>query len=260
MKLILSRFVSLNLMATLLAAFAAPPAQADIVGLIRLASSNRCEELVKAINEQVSGGRADVLMYAGNIHEYGTCVNPDWEKATAFYQKAAKAGAPSAVPRMVALYAVDQHDPAAALWWAAQNPKLLPKDCIPIADPLKNAVAFLEELRIWPAAQLNACTYHAGIMSRILAKTTEWKLPGMIDTVMVNAVLNLDTGAIEWSSSSGDALNEGLASMLDFDGVLALREFGKPPSNDPRWTKKNTFAVEQRLRPSGIPIEINVAQ
>lgn len=275
-------FGRLSLSVFLLAVCAAPSVQAspqEVSRLMGLASDQRCDELAKTINEQLDGAAADVLMFAGAIHEYGPCVRPDWEKATVFYQKAALAGRPSAVPRLIALYAVNLHDPAAALWWAVQRPRMLPKDCIPAADPVKDASAFLEELRTWPAVRLNACTYHAGVMARLAAQTMEYKPFGMSDTVKIDAELNVEKGVIDWfyadekkvllSSSPDDVKrpdimsrnpDDTFMSSLWFQGKATLKEFGKPPSNDPRWTIRNSFSVEQPIRPSRNLIQMQVVQ
>lgn len=253
-------------------------ASQETLKLILLAVDKRCDELVTEVNKGVADGRPNILLYAGDIHEYGNCVDRDWEKATMFYQKAARAGSTIALHRLIALYAVERHDPAAALWWAAQNRGMLPKDCLPVADPVKNATGFLDELRSWPSIKLDACTYHAGVMSRLLVKILEFSIPGQADEIVVEAEINLSTGSIDWflenekkiaiSSTAERHTNFDLSgrledltiSRLGTDATRTLREFGRPPSTDPRWTERKTFSVDQIILPSRIPIQIQVAQ
>lgn len=250
----------------------------EIFDLLVMVSNKRCGEVVEILNERIPKENPDILMFAGDIHESGSCVDADWKKAAVLYERAAKAGAQPAIPRMIALYASSSHDPAAALWWAAQRPKLMPKDCIPVADPVKNAAAFVEELRVWSADQLKACVYHAGVMSRIEAKTIEMHATGDVDEVPVDVVLNLTNGVIEWNEKAEKnvAVSRVMDSTLKADhsskpedyfmtrlwwsGIQAIQEFGLPPSRDARWTVKNTFTAEKTSRPFRVPTFINVAQ
>lgn len=261
---------------------AAPPAAAsptEIMETLRMVLRSSCDDLAAALNQKIPEGKPDVLMFAGDLHEAGNCVAPDWEKAAALYQRAAQARAPAAVPRLIAIYAARRRDPAAALWWAAQRPGLLPRDCLPAANPGKQAAAFIEELRGWPAAQLHACTYHAGVMARLQARTLERPVSGKADVVKIDAALKLDSGTIVWTDEDGKklaesrVLNDNLEPdavtspvylsfdwMLWWDGVRTLQEFGRPPATDPRWTVKNTLKVEQAIRHSSIPTFIGISQ
>ncbi|MFC0169372.1 SEL1-like repeat protein [Pseudoduganella danionis] len=244
-----------------------------------LVFEKRCDALAAKLNERLPDAPADVLEYAGQLHEFGECVDADWEKAAALYTRAAQAGAPLARFHLIANYAVGLHDPAAALWWAAQQPDLLSKECLPASDPLKQAAAFVAEIGGWPTAQLKACTYQAGILARLIARGKARRVSGNADDVKVSVLVQPDRGTILWRYAGGEKIAESrlkagaaeadlatkperdeLSRVLWFYGVDALIEFGLPPVSEPRWAMTYAFDIEDRLQASSVPIQISVSQ
>jgi hypothetical protein len=55
------------------------------------------------------------------MHDDGTCVKADWEKAVNLYMLALQAGSQTAAPRLVAGYARPSRDNGMALWWVAKS-------------------------------------------------------------------------------------------------------------------------------------------
>jgi len=267
----MSRLKQLTLSGSLLSLLAAPSlaqaSKSDVVetySVLAAMIENRCGDAVAELNRKLPNKNPEILILAGTMYEKGQCLNEDWEKGAQLYQQAAQLGARSALPRLVALYALHDHDPAAALWWAAQRPTMLPKACLPTADPLKDAPSFLNELRSWPIPQLSACSYHAGVIFRMLSDTSYGVLFGASDEAKMEVQLNAETATIQWqeigdkkitlSRITGD-LKPDLSTMPNPEddrfvfrlwsvGVKALQEFGPPPVSAASWSPKYTFAIE----------------
>lgn len=245
-----------------------------------------CAAVADELNSRLQHRQPGPLMEAGSMYEYGDCVEKDWEKAAQFFQQAQAAGAKQALPRLVALFAVQNRDPAAAMWWAVQGSFMLPKTCIPTTDPLKDSIGFVDELRTWAGSKLGACVYHAGIMSRVLIGTTG--LPGVNAlpnrhgthyNTNVDVFINVVAGTIEWfdqeekeigmsrvlwnnleTDMSSQPAGGSPLSSLWWIGVSALKEFGKPPSDDPSFSAKNTLVIQRVRQRSRIRIDVDVVQ
>ncbi|MYM35853.1 hypothetical protein GTP38_16075 [Duganella sp. FT94W] len=243
---------------------------ADINRILRSVSDGRCEEAIQYLAERLQSKQPELQLLAGSMYDQGSCVERNWEKATQLYQQAALGGmGDDALPRLVSIYAVGYRDPAAALWWAAQRPAMLPKDCLPAADPTKQASAFLDELRGWPESRLKGCTYYAGVLFRLKYRSSVRLIRrGASDEVPVNIKIDAANGLIEWYSvidmktvvshlpPDSREIDMSTAPSEDEDpflrylwatGVIVLKEFGAPPAQIPSWDTKNTIHIARAI-------------
>lgn len=254
----IDRLKHLILSGSLLSLLAAPSlaqaAKADMVetySVLAAIIGNRCVDAVAELNRKLPNKNPEILILAGTMYEKGQCLNEDWEKGAQLYQQAAQLGAQAALSRLVAVYALHDRDPAAALWWAAQRPTMLPKACVPAADPLKDATSFINELRAWPAPQLSACSYHAGVIFRMLSDTSYGVLFGPSDEAKIEVQLNAGAATIQWQEAGSKKitisrvavdLKPDMSTMPNAEddrfmyrlwgvGVKALQEFGPPPTS-----------------------------
>jgi hypothetical protein len=248
------------------------------------ATAETCAELATSLNRKMDGKIGSSYMDAGMMYEYGDCVEPDWEKAGQYYQRAAQAGIKLALPRLVALYAAQYRDPAAALWWAAQRPSMLPNTCVPGSNPLNSTEAFLSELRGWANTHLKACTYYAGVAARLSIHNTidsaiSQGLRISSYSVEINMSINVADGTIDFYDSENKrtvisrVFSEGLKPDLSSKpnresgmvglwhvGVDALKEFGKPPPSDSVWSHKSSFVVLRNFSDQHRRIELDLHQ
>jgi hypothetical protein len=251
------------------------------------ASADECSEVANSLNIPIAELNADGLIDIARHYELGKCVKQDWEKSAQYYQRAALGKVAKATLRLTALFAFDNRDPAAALYWAAQNPAILPKECLPAANPIKNTDGFIEELRTWPTNKLTACTYQAGLASRVMERFQQWPNGiflqlgggGVRYEAEVTMRVNAKNGSIEWLDSEvGRPMvsqlikgsNEpNLSDMPSKEthlysfwstGISVLKEFGRPPSDEPAWSRELVISVERTARASGIPIQIGISR
>lgn len=227
-------------------------------------------------------------MEAADRYEFGKCVKQDWEKSAQYYQRAALGRVAKAALRLTALYAVGNRDPAAALYWAARNPAILSRGCLPAANPIENTNGFIEELRTWPTNKLTGCTYHAGLVSRVMERFNQWPNGilyqfigdgGVIYDAEITMRINAQNGSIEWfdsdqkkeavsqlvkDSSEPDVSNmpSREAPLFSFwsTGVAVLKEFGRPPADESAWSRELIITVQRSARASGIPIQIGISR
>src|SRR5690606_33525078 len=109
---------------------------------------------------------AEVMLMAGTMYEDGLCVKQDWEQAINYYDLAAAAGNKWAGFKRVAGL-VRQGDAGGALWWAAQQPRVLPEHCYSKVDAARDPDGFAADLSGWPQQRLQGCLYMAGVFNAI---------------------------------------------------------------------------------------------
>jgi hypothetical protein len=116
----------------------------------------------------------EVAMLAGGMYENGICVKRDWERAVPFYIQAWQGGIRDGADRLAAGYADPANGPdaAAALWWASRNRngnrRLYGiKGCAVRKADADDMDRFVADLKAWPQARLQACTYMVGVMSTL---------------------------------------------------------------------------------------------
>lgn len=158
-----------------------------------------CKGALGALNKGVTSKQRAVLLLAGSMYEQGLCLKQDWDKAAHFYQLAHEAGNVAALPRLVAGYAEQRRDPAAALWWLAQSPYVFVPACSTANSFVNDPDAFVAALKSWPAGQLEACTYSAGVMMRLIG---EIEFPSGAHQGVAGAAILVFTpsaGSMSWS-------------------------------------------------------------
>lgn len=236
----------------------------------RLASylaSQDCPGAVKALNEGVKARQRDVLLAAGTMYETGLCVKQSWERAVHFYQLADAAGNPSAVQRLASGYAVEGRDGAVALWWAAHRPGSLPRECVPQADPEKDAEGFEKALAAMTPAQFKACVYMVGVYASIRAET-EFPAEALLRDVYGDVAMEFTpaTGTIAWrqdkreratgvgqrdaarlKEDDGRAVEHSLINYMRKTGERTLARYRKPEGIDPAVRIGHTFSFFYEL-------------
>lgn len=211
-----------------------------------------CKGAVKALNKGVADKQRAALLMAASMYDQGICLKPDWDQAAHYYQRAHEAGSKDAMPRLISGYAEKNRDPAAALWWLAQTTYPVPPACRS-ADHLANDPdAFVAALNKWPAGQIAACVYTAGVVLRTYG---EIEFPGTAAGQGVTGDAIMDfypaTGTIKWSKGDTDrisltrAVRAGDGESTVFNDVFmkhvrgvgdrVLTQFSKPEGIDPAW-------------------------
>ena len=247
-----------------------------------------CSKVSGLLNSRIEELKVEGLMEAAERYEFGKCVKPDWEKSAQYYQRAALGKVPKAALRLTALFAVENRDPAAALYWAARNPAILSKECLTAENPIKNANGFIEELKTWPRNKLIGCTYQAGLASRVMENFNQWPNGilyqligdgGFIYEAEINMRINSTNGSIEWfdndqkkevvsqlvkGSNEPDLSNmpDREAPLFSFwsAGIAGLKEFGRPPRDESAWSREIIIIVHRSERASRMPIQIGISQ
>lgn len=236
-----------------------------------------CHEAGALVNEGLEKKRANFQFLAATMYENGECTETNWETAAKYYQHAFQSGIQLALPRMVALYARSNRDPAAALWWGSHRAELLPPACVPTSHPVKATAAFIDELAQWPEDRLRACVYSAGVVFRIWSDVGYIRDSGRGNLEDITVVFKPGAGTIEWIDYRKNLLAtsrwQSVRSELDTSsapedddfalelwtiGVRALQQFGQPPSVDQNWIIKKTYRMERPRRASGIPTVISI--
>lgn len=247
-----------------------------------------CSKVFDLLNTRIEELKADGLMEAAERYELGKCVKLDWEKSAQYYQRAALGKVPKAALRLTALFAVENRDPAAALYWAARNPAILSRECLTAANPIENTNGFVEELKTWPKNKLTGCTYQAGLASRVMENFNQWpsgilyqfiENGGVIYDAEINMRINSINGSIEWFDN--DQKKEVVSQLVkdsnepDFSnmpsreaplfsfwstGIAVLKEFGRPPPDESAWSRELIITVHRSARASRIPIQIGISR
>ena len=137
-----------------------------------------CPGAVARLNAGLARAFPEVFGLAGAMYEEGLCLKPNWDRALAFYQRAAGAGQPGFTARIAAGYAapIGGRDLATALWWALRAKTALPEPCARVAPLVDDADKFVAALNAWPAGQLGACAYAAAVMATIQAEAEAIRL------------------------------------------------------------------------------------
>jgi hypothetical protein len=183
-----------------------------------------CKAAVAALNAGLAKSVPEVWTLAGALFEEGVCVKPNWERAVNFYQRAIGVGHPGVAARLASGYAapVGGPDKAAALWWAYRAKTALPAECKGAAALVDDAERFVAALQAWPAGQLDACVYAAGVMARIQGDlespglASSFGLEGKVTLVFVPA-----QGKVDITETMAEAAPPG---GVVADGVLRERE------------------------------------
>ena len=183
-----------------------------------------CKGAVAALNAGLAKSTPEVWTLAGALFEEGVCLKPSWERAVGYYQRAAGAGQAGVTARLAAGYAapVGGPDKAAAVWWAYRARTPLPGACQGAAALVNDADRFVAALQAWPAGQLDACAYAAGVMARIQSDLEDpglaaaYGLEGKVTMVFMPASARVDI-----SEAMTDAAPPG---GVVADGVLRERE------------------------------------
>jgi hypothetical protein len=140
-----------------------------VQAVVQAIGQRDCARAATQLNAGLAKAHPEVLLLAGGMYEEGLCLKPSWERAVSFYERAAAAGRPEAVPRIAAGYAapVGGRDAAASLWWAVKAKTAMPAVCAQVAPLVDDPDRFVAALQAWPAGQLGACVYAAAVMATV---------------------------------------------------------------------------------------------
>jgi hypothetical protein len=222
-----------------------------------------CKGAVKALNKGLASKQPGVMLMAGSMYEEGTCVKAEWDKAAHFYQLAHQAGKKEALPRLISGYAENNRDPGAALWWMAKN-SWMPAACASANHLVNDPEAFVAALNKWPAGQVAACVYTAGVLMRV---SGDVEFPGRAAErgAFGDAIMHFapSAGTITWTAAAADRI--AVTRMVDGsdnnergvfkDTVLrhlqgiserALSRFKRPEGIDPAWKVDVRFSFSYR--------------
>lgn len=235
------------------------PNQAALHSVLLYLDDKDCEGAVRMLNKGIADNQRDLLLMAGAMYEDGICLKSNWEQAALMYQRAHAAGNRAGLPKLVAGYANNNRDPAAAIWWAAQKTDALPKFCRILADPLKDTEGFIAELSQWTSKKLQDCVYTVAVIFKV---QSEVEFPGQALRYGLGGEVSMlfvpSTGTIEWIkgeeniisiSGTGDdmqdrkskAIKNTLLNYLQDLGTRALKQYKKPDGIDPQWKTKIKF-------------------
>lgn len=265
--------------AVLLGALLALPARAeqrpdmtsserDVLAGVHNAIEHRdCALAIARLNKGLAEKFPDVYLMAGSMYEQGLCLKASWERAERMYQLAQQSGHKAGMLRLIAGYAHQRRDPAAALWWTRRHAAwALPPDCR--VDAVDDPDAFVAALRRWPAGRLDACTYVAGVMAALAG---EVQYPSLgLDFAMgakVHMVFVPAAAALEWKTTDieqvamhglvdGDVMRDRNARSvqsafqkhLEQLGASVLRRYERPDGVDPAWRVEQRYVFSYRYR------------
>ncbi len=217
-----------------------------------------CPAAISALNKGIKSQQPDLLLLAGSMYEHGLCLKPNWIAAEGYYLQANQAGNPGAIDKLIAGYARDNRDPAAAMYWNA----LSGRDSLPSACLFKPGLAqdpdkFVAELQGWKPERIAACVYVAGVTAQVRA---ELEFPQeLVDRGMsgeLHGNFNPATATFTWKTEHTSemvttrtvAFEESTKRMK---GILlkhantisdrALLNYKQPPGIDPAWNAPITF-------------------
>lgn len=211
-----------------------------------------CKGAVKALNKGIADKQRAALLMAGSMYEQGLCLKADWDQAAHYYQRAHEAGSRAAMPRLISGYAEKNRDPAAALWWMAKSRYAMPAVCASANHLAADPDAFVAALNTWPAGQVNACVYTAGVLTRL---DGEVEFPGAAASHGVSGDAIMDfypaTATIKWSkgdteriavtrmvragSDETSVFNDIFLAHVRSVGDRTLAQFTRPEGIDPAW-------------------------
>lgn len=214
----------------------AQPTEAEkaVDAVLNAVRQRDCKGAVAALNAALAKPTPEVWTLAGALFEEGVCVKPSWERAVNFYQRAIAVGHPGVAARVASGYAapVGGPDKAAALWWAYRAKTALPAECQAAAALAEDADRFVAALQAWPAGQLDACAYAAGVMARIQGDlespglASSFGLEGKVALVFVPALGKVDiTEAMTDAAPPGGVVADGV--LRERDQRLARQAFTK---------------------------------
>ncbi len=129
-----------------------------------------CAGAIGALNKGIAKKQRAVLLLAGSLYEQGLCLKRDWDRAAYYYQMSHEAGNVAALPRLVAGHAEQGRNPVAALWWLAQSQYVFAPACASANTLVGDPDAFISALQKWPAGQIDACAYVAGVVMRLVGE------------------------------------------------------------------------------------------
>ncbi len=245
-------------------------AERDTVGgVVGAVEAKDCERAVSRLNEGLARKYTGIYLLAGAMYQEGLCLRPNPERAARLYQRAWEGGHRSGLYRLVALYALPGRDAAAALWWAAtEGFNILPGACRVSETVRQQPEAFVAALRGWPAEQLAACTYAAGVTAAVFgdaeypgraaalglagrvhgsfapaAPRIEWTVAES-ETKPLQGVVSADKVGDQNSKFMRDELRRYLTDI----GERALRRYPHPEGLDPAWKQEWDFVFQLEYR------------
>lgn len=169
-----------------------------------------CARAVERLNRGLAKGHPRVFMLAGGMYEEGLCLKPNWERAVNMYLRADQAGDRGGPLRLVAGYAKDRRDPAAALFWAHRSGQVNWPHCQVDRAAAEDPDRFVAVLRTWPRERLDACVYVLGVMARVTGdvdypmRAKAWSIGGTVQMRFSPAA-----GTIEWNTVDIQAYQMG---------------------------------------------------
>lgn len=233
--------------------------------------SGHGKSAVEALKPGLKSKHPDVLLLAGTMYEEGLCVQANRDKAAGLYMLADEAGNRSALPRLIAGYAVAGRDNGLALWWVATHWSrgAIPANCLPAVDPKANPDGFNDGLERMPPGLFQGCVYMAGVIAEMNAQmrfpptalyngvtgsvvmefrpadgTITWQ-PGEIDVNVNRGSFwrNLATAELE----DPRAIKNSLLAYMKGKGQFALSRYRRPDTGiDPDFVFKTTFSFDIR--------------
>lgn len=211
-----------------------------------------CPGAVAALNKGLATKHKDVLLMAGSMYEQGICLKPSWTSAENYYLQAWQAGNQDAIDRLIAGYARDQRDPAAALYWQASLSNPLPAACRLPKSLADDPDKFVAELKSWKPERLNACVYVVGVLAQVRAEIefpgdaarrglagdlrgTFHPASGKIEWVVTDTTEIAVTRSVVFEESTPRAARDMLLKVAQKISDRALESFKKPDGIDPEW-------------------------
>ena len=250
--------------ALLLAVHAASAAQGyspnreDLNSVILQLQHKDCPAAIAALNKGIASKQPDLLLLAGSMYEHGLCLKPNWLAAEGYYLQANQAGNPGAIDKLIAGYARENRDPAAALYWnALSRRESLPAPCLFKPGLADDPDKFVAELQTWKPDRIAACVYMAGVTAQVRA---ELEFPQeLVDRGMsgeLHGSFNAATATFTWKTEHTEemvttrtvAFEESTKRMK---GILlkhattisdrALQNYKQPAGIDPAWNAPIRF-------------------
>lgn len=224
-------------------------------------SGGSCELAVSRLNDGLKRKYPSVYLMAGTMYEQGVCLKPDWDRAARMYQAANAAGEPKGLLKLVAGLAQGGRDRAAALYWAMESATQgLPDECTAGRELRDDPDAYVAQLRGWPAGQLDACVYVAGVVAAIGGDV---EYPAIGTAYAVYGSYRMDfrpaAAAVEWTElelrlsdmgvASGDdvrdrdsrRVRDSLRRELQEASERALRRFTAPAGLPAGWRLQQIY-------------------
>jgi hypothetical protein len=210
-----------------------------VAGVGERLRENDCGGAVKALNTGLQAGYPEVALLAGTMFEAGFCLNKDWNKAVGLYAQAHDGGIREGALRLAAGFAAAANGPdtAAALWWA-KRARLDADLCTARLPATSDPDRFVEELRKWPARDLEVCNYVVGEMSFISAEG-RYPMAGIAREIAGRAEVVFTPRRSHFKSQADRGVTrpaqEGLADVLERAISMAGARYHKPEGISPSW-------------------------